>query len=78
MMLWSYGEKDKGNRYAYLNWSGSTANGFDIQRDGKKIATVFGVSTYTDELGKGGNQTFSYKVCETGTQTCTNSSSVNF
>jgi hypothetical protein len=76
--LWGYGEKDKGNRYAYLNWSGSSASGFDLYRDGKKIATVFGANDYTDALGKGGNQTFTYKVCEKDTQTCSNFSPVNF
>jgi hypothetical protein len=76
--LWGYGEKDKGNRYAYLNWTGSSASGFDLYRDGKKIATVFEVNDYTDALGKGGNQTFTYRVCEKDTQTCSNFSPVNF
>lgn len=74
---WASGQRDKGNRYVYVNWSGSTADGFDVYRNGQKIATVFRVTTYTDDLGKGGNETFAYKVCEIGTQICTNTSSVD-
>jgi hypothetical protein len=75
---WGYGARDKGYRYSYISWSGSTAAGFDIRRDGKKIAAVFGSTDYTDELGKGGNQTYVYVVCETGTQTCTTGVPVSF
>jgi serine protease len=77
-VAWGYGEREKGYRYAYINWSGSTAAGFDVRRDGKKVATVFGANDYTDELGKGGNQTFTYRVCETGSETCTDGVPVNF
>jgi hypothetical protein len=77
--MWGYGEKDKGNRYAYLNWSGSNAESFDVLRDGQKIATVYRDTQYTDSLGKGGgNQTFNYKVCESATGTCAASITVSF
>jgi hypothetical protein len=77
-IVWGYGERDKGNRYSYLNWSGSNAESFDIYRDGQRIASVFRDTQYTDSLGKGGNQAYVYKVCEAGTQTCTSTITVSF
>src|SRR5262249_51235882 len=75
---WRYGARAKGYRYSYISWSGSTAAGFDVRRDGKKIATVYGSNDYTDELGKGGNQTFRYDICETGSQICSGAVSISF
>lgn len=76
--MWGFGEREKGSRFAYLSWSGAPSKGCDIYRDGEKIATVYNVENYTDELGKGGNKTFLYKTCAESTETCTNETSISF
>jgi len=53
----------------WLNFSGATV---DISRDTNLVATSPTTDiSYTDNIGvKGGGQTYSYQVCETGTGNC--------
>jgi subtilisin family serine protease len=53
-----------------LKWTGSSASSFDIYREGAIIATD-NASPYVDRPGSG---TWTYKVCEAGTSTCSNDS----
>jgi PKD repeat protein len=73
--LTASGYKLRGVRYVDLEWSGATTN-VDIYRDGTVITTVGG-SAYTDNLGRTSG-TFTYKVCEEGTQICSNEASWTF
>jgi hypothetical protein len=42
------------------------------------IVTTPNDGSYDDSTGTTGQQSFLYKVCEAGTQTCSNSVTVNF
>jgi subtilisin family serine protease len=66
------GYKVKGRVYADLTWNGTTASSVDIFRNNLKIATVSNTGTYTDNTGVNGGGTFIYKVCEAGTNVCSN------
>jgi hypothetical protein len=51
----------------------------EIYRDGGVIATVpTNPNSYIDSTGARGHGSFTYKVCQTGTQTCSNNATVNF
>jgi subtilisin family serine protease len=72
------GYKVKGLQYVDLSWSGSSATSFDIWRDSTNLGPLGG-SSYTDDLqAKGGGVTYTYKVCEAGTATCSDLASVTF
>ncbi len=62
--------KQQGINRANLSWSGATASA-DVFRNNGKITTVTGTS-YVDNLGRGGG-TVTYKVCNAGTTTCSES-----
>jgi hypothetical protein len=73
--------KIKGVRYADLSWSGASAGGIDIHRNGSLYKT--GVPNtpqpYRDEIGGKGAGTFTYRVCNAGgTTTCSNTVTVAF
>lgn len=61
-----------------LFWVGATSANLDIYRDGVLIATVPNTGNYTDSTGQKGNGTFTYKVCDAGTQNCSNLVAVRF
>ena len=62
-----------------LTWSGATSSQIDIYRNGVVIATVPNTAgAYTDNTGNKGRATFTYKVCEAGTQNCSNQVTVSF
>src|SRR5438874_472184 len=61
------------------SWSGATSANVDIYRNGVIIATVTSTpGSYTDNTGQKGRATFIYKVCEAGTQNCSNQVTVTF
>ena len=76
--LSAQGKKVGGINTSRLTWSGGTSNNVDINRDGVVIATVPNTNTYTDSTGTTGRAIFTYKVCEAGTQTCSNEVIVRF
>ena len=62
-----------------LSWNGATSNSIDIYRNGVLLATVLNIpGFYTDQIGNKGRATYTYKVCEAGTQTCSNEVTVRF
>jgi serine protease AprX len=61
-----------------LTWSGAVSNNVDVNRDGVVIATTPNDGQYDDSTGTTGQATFTYKVCEAGTQTCSNEVTVRF
>jgi hypothetical protein len=78
--LTASGYKEKGFRKVHLSWTGSGAASFDVYRDDndKPIATV-SATEYTDNtLGLGGSGSYTYKVCEAGTSTCSDQATVTF
>jgi len=78
IQLQASGRKVVGINTSRLTWSGATSNNIDVNRDGIVIATVPNTGTYTDSTGTTGRARFTYKVCEAGTQTCSNEVTVRF
>jgi photosynthesis system II assembly factor YCF48-like protein len=73
------GHRVRGMHTVDLSWTGATSANVDIFRDGSLVATVPNGGTYTDSIGvRGGNVRYTYKVCEAGTQTCSNEVTVRF
>ena len=63
------GSRSKGNRQANINWSGLIGSNVDVYANGSLSTTANdGSASYT--VSKSTSYTF--KVCETGTATCTN------
>lgn len=61
-----------------LRWSGATGARIDIYRNGARIAIASNTGSYTDQMGSRTRGTFTYKVCVTGSQNCSNESPVSF
>lgn len=72
------GYKVKGIAKVDLSWSGATSANVDVFRNGVKITTTANDGAHTDTLAKGSTGTFTYKVCEAGTNTCSSNASVVF
>jgi serine protease len=72
------GYKVKGIPKVDLTWSGATSANVDVFRNGAKIATTANDGARTDTLAKGSTGTFTYRVCEAGTSTCSGNASVVF
>jgi hypothetical protein len=67
-----------GRRRADLSWSGATSSRVDIYRNGALIATPRNDGFYTDRIGGPPPGTFTYQVCNRGTNTCSNQATVIF
>ena len=61
-----------------LSWSGVTTPNVDVYRNGGVVATTLNDGFYTDSTGIRGPATFTYQVCNAGTQTCSNQVTVTF
>jgi PKD repeat protein len=72
------GYKVRGVPKVDLTWSGATGSNVDVYRNGALIISTANDGTHTDTLAKGSQGTFTYKVCNAGTSTCSNVSSVTF
>jgi hypothetical protein len=72
------GYKVQGRERADLSWSGASSNNVDIYRNGVRITTVPNNGFYTDVIGTRGPGTYTYQVCEAGTNTCSNQATVTF
>jgi subtilisin len=70
--------KVKAQKYADLNWSGAKSTNVDVYRDGKILATTLNDNLYTDESLAKTVSSATYKVCEAGTDTCSNEVNVTW
>ena len=61
-----------------LSWTGATSSNVDIYRNGVLIVTTLNDRFYTDSPGGGGHATYTHKVCDAGSQTCSNQVTVTF
>jgi PKD repeat protein len=59
--LTAHGYKWNGRQQVDLTWTGSSAAGFDIYRNGVRLVTVHGTA-YTDNLNRRGSGTYAYTV----------------
>lgn len=71
------GYKVRGVATVDLSWSGATSTSVDVFRNGAKVTTTANDGAHTDSIGKVSG-TFTYKVCEAGTTTCSNEASATF
>jgi Protein of unknown function (DUF4038)/Putative collagen-binding domain of a collagenase len=73
------GYKVQGQQTVDLSWNGAISNNIDIYRNGVLISIVPHVPAfYTDHIGARGKGTYLYRVCDTGTQNCSNQLTVRF
>ena len=77
-MLTAQGYIVGGKRRADLSWSGASSNKVDIYRNGARIATTANDGFYTDRIPGHGPGSFTYQVCNAGSQTCSNQVTVTF
>ncbi len=68
--------KVRGTNIADLAWTGASGN-VDVFVGTSSLRTNYSGSTYTDTIGKGGGS-LTYRVCNTGTTTCSNAVTVNY
>jgi len=71
------GYKVKGVQHVDLVWSGATGN-VDVWRGTTDLLTTTSASSFTDNIGVKGPGSYQYKVCLTGTTTCSNTVNVVF
>ena len=76
--LTAQARKVNGINTARLNWSGATSNQVDIYRNNRPLARVDNTGTYTDSTGDTGRAQYTYQVCNSGTQTCSDVVRVRF
>ncbi|MGH7573157.1 MAG: PKD domain-containing protein [Gemmatimonadota bacterium] len=76
--LTATGYKVRGLQKADLEWSGATSSNIDVFRDASKITTTANDGFYTDNINNRGGGTYTYRVCEAGTSTCSNEAVVDF
>jgi hypothetical protein len=72
------GYKVRGLQKADLEWSGATSANVDVYRDGALIATTANDGFYTDNIDQRGGGSYTYRVCEAGTSTCSIEAKVNY
>jgi hypothetical protein len=70
--------RTKTARLVELSWTGATSSSVDIYRNGSRIATVSNSGRYTDRFARNAIGTYTYKVCNAGSQQCSNQVSVGF
>ena len=71
------GYKVRGLQKADLTWSGATSTNVDVFRNGENFQTA-NDGEYTDNIDQRGSGSYSYQVCEAGSSTCSNTSTVTF
>ena len=76
--LSAIGYKVKGLQKADLTWSGTTATNVDVHRNNILIVTTANDGFHTDNINAKGGGSYTYKVCEAGTSTCSNNVVVSF
>jgi len=72
------GYKVQGRHTIDLAWAGATSANVDIYRNGTRTVTVPNTGAYTDSPGGRGHGTYIYKVCNAGSQNCSNQVTVRF
>jgi hypothetical protein len=76
--LTATGYKVRGLQKADLSWSPSGTGNVDVYRNGAPIATTENDGFYTDNIDQRGGGSYTYQVCEAGTSTCSNESTITF
>lgn len=67
-----------GRHVGHLAWTGATSTQVDVYRNGTRILTTPNDGAHGDATGNVGRATHTYKVCEEGTNTCSNEATIAF
>jgi subtilisin family serine protease len=70
--------KVSGVQHAGLTWTGASGTQVDVYRDNTRIATVANSGSHTDNIGRRGGGSYTYRVCNAGTSTCSNNATATF
>ncbi len=70
--------KMRGLQKADLVWSGATSSDVDVYRNTYIIATTPNNGFYTDNIDQRGGGSYTYKVCQEGSSTCSDEATVTF
>jgi hypothetical protein len=76
--LTARGYKVHGRQAVDLSWKGASSSNVDIYRNGTLIVTTPNDGFYTDSTIGRGHATYTYQVCNTGSQSCSNQATVRF
>ena len=76
--LTAAGRKVQGQNTVRLTWSGTTSANIDVYRNNTLVVTTANDGSYTDSTGDTGRARYTYKVCEAGTNSCSNDATVTF
>jgi hypothetical protein len=71
-------KKIQGINTVRLHWSGATSTNVDVYRNDVLIVTTPNDGQYDDSTGDTGRAQYVYRVCEAGTQTCSDDLRVRF
>jgi hypothetical protein len=77
-MLTASGSKVQGRETVNLNWTGATGGTVDIYRNNAFLVNTANDGAYTDSTNAHGHGSFTYQVCNQGTNTCSNQVTVTF
>ncbi|MBW6466857.1 MAG: S8 family serine peptidase, partial [Brevefilum sp.] len=78
ILLSANGYKVKGKKYVDLNWTGAISTNVDVFRNNTIYTTTANDGAYTTgSLGVGGGSD-TFKICEAGTNTCSNEVTINW
>jgi subtilisin len=78
MSLSAEGYRVQGLQKIDLTWSGATSMQVDVFRNNVKITTTANSGVHTDHINARGGGSYTYRVCEAGTTTCSNTVTVTF
>jgi hypothetical protein len=70
--------KDKGLQKVDIGWTGFSASSVDIFRNSTRIMTTANDGTVTDAIDQKGAGSYTYRICASGTTTCSNPATVTF
>ncbi|WP_057830372.1 S8 family serine peptidase [Colwellia sp. TT2012] len=76
--LTANGYKQKGSQKVDLSWAGATSTTVDIFRNGNMVTTTDNDGAYTDNINRKGGGSYTYKICEDGSNNCSTEVTVNF
>jgi len=72
------GYKVRGLQNADLTWSGASSTNVDVWRNDVKITTTANDDFHTDNINTRGGGSYTYRVCEANTSTCSNNVTISF
>jgi Tol biopolymer transport system component len=72
------GYKVQGRQKADLTWSGATSANVDVYRNNVLVGTTANDGFHTDHINNRGGGSYTYRVCEAGTGTCSNNVTITF